>query len=150
MVWRQRVTWSKWEKTLWNTNYWSRELVLSAESVGAGKNAANQRLLALIRKPRRCSTIGSYAEKGRELSQQRICMLKLGCMLPIMTKKYLHNSSSAKNYPCTKIDRDFLLKVLEDNFWGLWIVFTRKAVVGETHICKSTNICISILGLIAS
>ena len=41
-------------------------------------------------------------------------------------------------------------KILEDVVGGLSIVFTRKAIVDETFIRKSTNICNSIVGIDAS
>ena len=37
--------------------------------------------------------------------------------------------------------------IREDIVGGLSIVFTRKAVVDETFICKSSNLCKSIVGI---
>ena len=43
-----------------------------------------------------------------------------------------------------------LEKIREDMVGGPFIVFTRKAVVDETFICKSSNLCKSIVGIDAS
>ena len=59
-------------------------------------------------------------------------------------------STDAKIYPLTEGDRDLLKKVREDVVGGPSIVFTRKAVVDETFIRKSTNICKSIVAIDAS
>ena len=62
----------------------------------------------------------------------------------------LHKSTSAKFYPFTETDKDLLQKIREDIVGGPSIVFTRKAVVDETFICNSRNICQSIVGIDAS
>ena len=74
-------------------------------------------------------------------------MLKLGCTLPNLANICLHKSSSAKFYPFTETDKDLLQKIREDMVGFPSIVFTRKAVVDETFIRKSENICKSITGL---
>ena len=84
-----------------------------------------------------------YHKKG-------IDMLKLGCTLPILANICLHKSTSAKFYPFTGTDKDLLQEIREDMVGGPSIVFTRKAVVDETFIRKSENICKSIVGIDAS
>ena len=79
-----------------------------------------------------------------------IDMLKLGCTLPKLAKICLHKSTDSKFYPFTESDKDFLEKIREDMVGGPSIVFTRKAVVDETFICKSSNLCKSIVGIDAS
>ena len=79
-----------------------------------------------------------------------IDMLKLGCTLPNLANICLHKSTDAKFYPFTEKDKDLLEKIREDVVGGPSIVFTRKAVVNETFIRKSTNICKSIVGIDAS
>ena len=74
-------------------------------------------------------------------------MLKLGCTLPNLASICLHKSTDAKIYPFTEGDKDLLAKIREDVVGGLSIVFTRKAVVDETFIRKSTNISNSIIGI---
>ena len=76
--------------------------------------------------------------------------LKLGCTLPNLAYFCLHNSTDAYFYPLTEGDKGLLEKIREDVFGGPSIVFTRKAVVDETFIRKSTNICNSIVGNNAS
>ena len=76
-----------------------------------------------------------------------IDMLKLGCTLPNLC---LHKSTDAKFYPFTEGDRHLLEKIREDVVGGPSVVFTRKAVVDETFIRKSTNLCKSIVGIDAS
>ena len=77
-------------------------------------------------------------------------MLKLGCTLPNMANICLQKSIDAKFYPFTEGDKDLFEKIREDVVGGPSIVFTRKAVVGETFIRKCTNICKSIVRIDAS
>ena len=70
-----------------------------------------------------------------------IDMLKLGCTLPNLANICLQKSTDAKFYPFTEGDKDNLEKVREGVVGGQSIVFTRKAVVDETFIRKSANIC---------
>ena len=88
-------------------------------------------------------TIAFYHDKN-------IDMLKLGCTLPNLANICLHKSTDAKFYPFTEGDKDLLEKTQKDIVGGPSIVFTRKAVVDETFIRKSTNICKSIVGIDAS
>ena len=77
-------------------------------------------------------------------------MLKLGCTLPNLANICLHNSTRAKFYPFTETDKDLLQNFRQDMVGGLLIVFTRKAVVDETFVRYSGNICKSIVGIDAS
>ena len=86
--------------------------------------------------------IAFYQDKG-------IDMLKLGCTLPNLANICLHKSTDAKFYPFTEGDKDLLEKI-RDVVGGLSVVFTRKAVVDETFIRKSTNLWKSIVGIDAS
>ena len=79
-----------------------------------------------------------------------IDMLKLGCTLPNLANICLHKSTDAKFYPSTERDKDLLEKIREDVIGGPSIIFTRKAVVDETFIRKSKNLCKSIVGIDAS
>ena len=87
--------------------------------------------------------IAFYHNKG-------IDMLKLGCTLPNLANICLHKSTNAKFYPFTENDKDLLEKIRDDMVGGPSIVFTRKAVVNETLIRDSTNVCKSIVGIDAS
>ena len=66
-----------------------------------------------------------YHKKGTD-------MLKLKCTLPNLANISLHKSTSAKFYPFTETDKDFLYKIPENMVAGPCIVFTRKAAVNET------------------
>ena len=77
-------------------------------------------------------------------------MLKLGCRLPNLANICLYKSTSTKFYSFTETDEDLLQKIREDMVGGPSIVFTRKAVVDETFIRNSGNICKSIVGIDAS
>ena len=77
-------------------------------------------------------------------------MLKLGCTLPNLSKICLHKPISAKFYPFTETDKDLLQKIREDMVGGFSIVFTRNAVVDETFIWNSGNVCKTIVGIDAS
>ena len=79
-----------------------------------------------------------------------IDMLKFGCTLPNLANFCLHKSTHAKFYPFTGGDKDILEKTREVVADGPSIVLTRKAVVDETFIRKSANICKSIVGIDAS
>ena len=82
--------------------------------------------------------------------EKDIDMLKLGCSLPNLANICLQNSTDAKFYPFTEGDKDLLEIFREDVVGGPSIVCTRKALVDETFIRKSTNICKSIVGIDAS
>ena len=82
--------------------------------------------------------------------QKEIDMLELGCILPILANICPHKSTDSKFYPFTESDEDFLEKIRENMVDGPSIVFTRKAVVDETFVRKSTNLCMSIFGIDAS
>ena len=62
----------------------------------------------------------------------------------------LHKSTDSKFSPFTESNKDLLEKIREDMVGGPYIVFTRKAVVAETFIRKSSNLCKSIVGVDAS
>ena len=82
--------------------------------------------------------------------QKEIDMLKFGCTLPNLAIICLHKSIDSKFHPFTESDKDLLWKIREDMVGGPSIVFTRKAVVDETFIRKSTSLCKSIVGIDAS
>ena len=82
--------------------------------------------------------------------QKEIDMLKLGCTLPNLANICLHKSTDSKFFLFTESDIDLLEKIREHMLGGPSIVFTRKAVVDETFIRKSTNLCKSIIGIDAS
>ena len=73
--------------------------------------------------------------------QKEIDRLKLGCTLPSLANICLHKSTDLKFYPFTESGKDLLEKIREDMVGGPSIVFTTKAVVDETFIRKSTNLC---------
>ena len=82
--------------------------------------------------------------------KKEIDMLKLGCTLPNLANICLHKPTSAKFYPFTQSVEDLLQKIREHMVGGPSIVFTRKAVVDETFIRNSENLCKSIVGIDAS
>ena len=81
---------------------------------------------------------------------KNIGMLKRGCTLPNLANICLQKSTDAKFHPSTEGDKDLLEKNQEHVVGGPSIVFTRKAVVIETFIRKSSNICKSVVGIDAS
>ena len=81
---------------------------------------------------------------------KHIDKLKLVCTLPNLANSCLHKSTDVKFYPFTEGDKDLLEKTPEGVVGGPSIVFTRKAVVDETFIRKSANICKSFVGIDAS
>ena len=95
-------------------------------------------------------TLEAMQKMIRFYHNKGIDMLKLGCTLPNLANIYLHKSTDSKIYPFTESDKDLLEKIREDMVSGPSIVFTRKAVVNETFIRKSSNLCKSIVGIDAS
>ena len=79
-----------------------------------------------------------------------IDMLKLGCTLPNLANICLHKSTNSKFYPFVEADKDLHDKIREDMTGGPSIVFTRKAIVDQTYIRNTENICKSIVGIDAS
>ena len=79
-----------------------------------------------------------------------IDMLKLGCTLPNLPKICVHKSTDAKFYPLTEGYKELLEKLREDFAGGPSIVYTRKAIVFETFIRNSTNLCKSFVGIDSS
>ena len=96
------------------------------------------------------STLEATQKKIEFYHQKEIDMLKLGCTLHNLANICLHKSTDSKFYPFTESDKDLLEKIREDMVGGPSIVLTRKAVVDETFIRKSTNLCKSIVGIDAS
>ena len=84
--------------------------------------------------------IDFYHNKG-------IDMLKLRCTLPNLANICLHKPTDLNFYPFTESDKDLLEKIREDMVCGPPFVFTRKAVVDETFIPKSSNLCKSSVGI---
>ena len=79
-----------------------------------------------------------------------IDMLKLGCTLPNLANICLHKSTNHKFFPFVEADKDLHDKIREDMTGGPSIVFTRKAVVDQTFIRNSENLCKSVVGIDAS
>ena len=84
-----------------------------------------------------------YHNKGSD-------MLRLGCTIHNLVKICLRKSTDSKFYPFTESDKSLLEKRREDIVGGPSIVFTRKVVVDEIFIRKSSNLCKSIVGIDAS
>ena len=76
--------------------------------------------------------------------------LKFGCTLPNLANICLNKSTTYKFYPFGASDKDLCERIREDVTGGPSIVFTRKAVVDETYIRNSSNVCKSIVGIDAS
>ena len=79
-----------------------------------------------------------------------IDMLKLGCTHLNLANTCLHKSTNYKFYPFCESDKDLCEKIREDMTGGPSIVFTRKAVVDETYIRNSSNVCKSIENMVMS
>ena len=94
-------------------------------------------------------TLEATKKKIAFYDNKDIDMLKLDCTLPNLANICLQ-SADAKFYPFREGDKDFLEKNREDVVGGPSIIFTRKAVVDETFIRKSRNLCKSIVGIDAS
>ena len=82
--------------------------------------------------------------------QKEVCMLTLGCTHPSLPNTCLQKSTNKKLNPFCQSDNDFCKNIREDMTGGPSIVITRKAVVNETFIRDSSNMCKSIVGIDAS
>ena len=96
------------------------------------------------------STVEAVQKMMEFYHNKGIDMLKLGCTLPILVNICLHKSTNNKFYLFVEADKDFHHKIREDMTGGRSIVFTRKAVVDQTDIRNSENICKSFLDIDAS
>ena len=76
-----------------------------------------------------------------------IDVLKLGRPLPNLANLSVHKSTDSKYYPFTETDKDLLAKTREDMVTGQSIIFSRKALVDETFVRKSTNLYKSLVGI---
>ena len=95
-------------------------------------------------------TLEAMQKMSQFYHNKGIDMLKLGCTLPILANMCPHKSTNNKFYPFCESDKDLCEKIREDMMGGLSIVFTLKAVVDETYIKNSSNVCKSIVGIDAS
>ena len=95
-----------------------------------------------------CANFRNNAKKDCFLPWQRYRYVKAWLYF---TKhgQHLLTQIYSKFYPFTKGDKDLLEKI-RDVVGGQSIIFTRKAVVDETFIRKSANLCKTILGIDAS
>ena len=77
-------------------------------------------------------------------------MLKPSFTLPILVNICLHKSTNNELFPFVEADTFLHDRIREDKTGGPSIFFTRKAVVDQTYIRNSENICKSIVGIDAS
>ena len=92
-------------------------------------------------------TLGAMQKMIEFYHNKGIDTLKLGGTLPNLANICLYKSTDSKFYPFKESDKDLLERIREDMVGGPSIVFTRKAVVDETFIRKSSNLCKSIGGI---
>ena len=78
---------------------------------------------------------------------KRSNIIKLGCTLPNFSTIYFHKSTTAKFHLFTESDKDLLEKNREGMVREISIVFTREAVVDETFIRETTNLCKNFVGI---
>ena len=88
-------------------------------------------------------TIEFYHYKGIDL-------LKLGCKLPNLADICLHKPTNHKFYPLFEGDKGLCDKLGKNLTGGLSIIFTRKAIVDQTYIRNSSNVCKTIVRIDAS
>ena len=75
-----------------------------------------------------------YQNKGMD-------KLKFECTRPNLANTWLHKSTDSKFYPFTEWDKGLLEKTRKNMVGGPSFVFTCKAVVYETFIRQSSNLC---------
>ena len=77
-------------------------------------------------------------------------MLKLGRTLTNLAIVCLHKSTDSKFYAFTESGKNLFEKIREDMVRAPSVVFTRKAVVNEAFVRKSSNLCKTIVGIDAN
>ena len=95
-------------------------------------------------------TLEAMQKKIEFYHRQESDMLKLGCTLPNLANSCLHKSTDSKFYPFNESDKDLLEKLRKDMVGGPSIVSTRKAVVDESFIRKSSSLGKSFVDIDAS
>ena len=87
-------------------------------------------------------------------NNKRTDMLKLGCTHPNLANICLHKPTNHKIFPFVEIEKDVHVKLRKDMTGGpkkiRKAVFTRKAVIDQTHIRNSRKNCKSIEDIDAS
>ena len=78
---------------------------------------------------------------------EEIDLLKFGCSLPKLANICLHKSTNNKLNPFVELDKDLHDKIRDDMTSGPSIVFIRKALVDQTYIRNSENLCKSVVGI---
>ena len=81
-----------------------------------------------------CSNTRSNVKKMDFYHNKGIDMLKPGCTLPNLANVCHRKSTNHKFFPFVENDKDLHDKKRKDMTGGPSIVFTRKAVVDQTHI----------------
>ena len=120
------------------------------QSMGVGENAVIRGLFCAGTILKTLFQHWKLLRKWSFHHKKDIDLLKVGSTLPNLANICPHISTSVKFYPYAESDRDLLAKVGEDMAGGPPIAFTRKAVVHQIHIRKSTKVCKSIVGTDAS
>ena len=91
-------------------------------------------------------TLEAMQKKIAFKGDKHLDMLKLGCTLPKLANICLHNPTNVKFYTFTDGHRPMGKNSRRRRWWSMYR-FTRKAIVDETFIRKSKNICKSIVGI---
>ena len=95
-------------------------------------------------------TLEAMQKRVEPYHNKGIGMLKLGCTLPDWSNICLHKSTDSKFHLFAESAKNLLQKIREDMVGRPSIVFTRKAVVDESFIRKSSKLCKSKVGIDAS
>ena len=123
------------------------KLQIFTEDLSETWNDYNLRFLAVVQQQRCCSNPWSNAKLIQFYHQKKFVMLKLGCTLPNLAIFCPHKWTNKKIYPFCGEDEDFCEKTREVMTIGTSNVFTRKAVLDETFIRDSPNICKPVVGI---
>ena len=127
-------------KAIEATSYWDWKLSIFETNLEAGKKSSFKDFLRWYNSKDIVPTLEAMQKTIAFYHDKDIDMLKLGSTLPNLANICLYKSTDAKIYQFTERDKDLLEKI-RDVVGGPSIVFTRKSVVDETFIRKSTNLC---------
>ena len=114
------------------------------------RHAIIQRCSSIVQKHGCCDTLEAMKNMIEFYHCMRNDLLELGCTLPILANICLHSSTNVKFYAFPEADKDLLIKIGEGMVGVPSIVFTRKAVLGQTRVRSSSNTCKSMVGMDAS
>ena len=139
-------------KQLSSKNYRSHPLlglrtINTCKKLGSMNKWAHQNFFAVVKQEKVCAIFGGDASSDWFSPRQNIDSLKLCCWIPNMKSICLNKFTDSNFYPVTEADEILLEKVRDHVVCGFSIVLTRKPVVDESFLQKTTTYANQLLEL---